>query len=177
MFWTPEFGFKWNQKSKNQSFQKESLDSGQKDLYSGFPSFFFVFFIPRKGVWIFGFPSQKSEKTKEKIWIFKSTFTDFSQTPMYCCPCSSPFTHNYIYTWFNHFHTPSPHPSLMISKTKIARSADGLEAAVDAMILGYFNLFIAVGWYKPLLVHCCWVVHLVINGVTWGPYKLAENNG
>ena len=32
--------------------------------------FFRFFWILRKGVWIFGFPSQKSKKTRGKRWIF-----------------------------------------------------------------------------------------------------------
>ena len=32
--------------------------------------FFGFFWILRKGVWIFGFPSQKSKKTQGKRWIF-----------------------------------------------------------------------------------------------------------
>ena len=60
------------QKSKNPSFQTESLDSGQKDGFLDFLGFFFWFFwILRKGVWIFGFPSQKSKKTRGKRWIFQ----------------------------------------------------------------------------------------------------------
>ena len=62
------------QKSKNPSFQTESLDSGQKDGFLDFLGFFFGFFwILRKGIWIFGFPSQKSKKTQGKRWIFQKS--------------------------------------------------------------------------------------------------------
>ena len=62
------------QKSKNPSFQTESLDSGQKDGFLDFPRFFWIFLDSSKGClekmdfWIFGLEKsilrflQKSKK-------------------------------------------------------------------------------------------------------------------
>ena len=62
------------QKSKNPSFQTESLDSGQKDGFLDFPRFFLHFFGFFERVFGFlGFQVKNPKKLEEKDGIFKQS--------------------------------------------------------------------------------------------------------
>ena len=58
------------QKSKNPSFQTESLDSGQKDGFLDFPRFFWIFLDSSKGCLDFWVSKSKIQKNSRKRWIF-----------------------------------------------------------------------------------------------------------
>ena len=62
------------QKSKNPSFQTESLDSGQKDGFLDFLGFFWIFFGFFERVFGFlGFQVKNPKKLKEKDGFFKKS--------------------------------------------------------------------------------------------------------
>ena len=61
----------FNQKSKNPSFQTESLDSGQKDGFLDFPRFFWIFLDSSKGCldfWVSKSKIQKNSRKKMDFW-------------------------------------------------------------------------------------------------------------
>ena len=60
----------FNQKSKNPSFQTESLDSGQKDGFLDFPRFFWIFLDSSKGCLDFWVSKSKIQKNSRKKMDF-----------------------------------------------------------------------------------------------------------
>ena len=73
--WRHAWSSRLPQKSKNPSFQTESLDSGQKDGFLDFPRFFWIL---RKGVWIFWVSKSKIQKNLRKKM-------DFCKNPTFTC--------------------------------------------------------------------------------------------
>ena len=66
------------QKSKNPSFQTESLDSGQKDGFLDFPRFFWIFLDSSKGCLDFWVSKSKIQKNSRKK-------IDFCKNPTFTC--------------------------------------------------------------------------------------------
>ena len=78
------------QKSKNPSFQTESLDSGQKDGFLDFPRFFWIFLDSSKGCldfWVSKSKIQKKLKEKDgflqRIQLLPACFLDFLEKSIF----------------------------------------------------------------------------------------------
>ena len=79
------------QKSKNPSFQTESLDSGQKDGFLDFPRFFWIFLDSSKGCLDFWVSKSKIQKNSRKKMEFSKKVKnprkkmDFCKNPTFTC--------------------------------------------------------------------------------------------
>ena len=74
----------FNQKSKNPSFQTESLDSGQKDGFLDFLGFFWIFLDSSKGCLDFWISKSKIQKNSRKKMDFSKKVKNLRKKMDFC---------------------------------------------------------------------------------------------